>query len=178
MPSRVDVKGLFQIFLKIVACGCSEVLKNWVRRGKLGLKEWRIRPAGGGAESDISNFCIRTRAEVSLPCCVMLRLEWLRHKGAEKEEGFEADPYEIIFSVAGERIGKRFNWKGQAMCGRMLSSVLMVGLIARVLCAAGPSASELLKRFGETQDKLTASFISKAESIATWTGREPLRPEI
>jgi hypothetical protein len=54
----------------------------------------------------------------------------------------------------------------------------MVGLIARVVCAAGPSASELLKRFGETQDKLTGSFISKVETTTNWTGFEPLRPEI
>lgn len=108
----------------------------------------------------------------------MLRCEWLRYKGAERQEGFEAGRYEMVFSVAGERTGKRFNWKGEAMCGRMLSSVLVVGALARVVCAAGPSASELLKEFGETQDKLTASFISKAESTATWTARIPVRPEI
>jgi hypothetical protein len=60
----------------------------------------------------------------------------------------------------------------------MLSSVLLVGLIARVVCAAGPSASELLKRFAETQDKLNASFISKAETTSLWTAFEPQRPDV
>ena len=64
------------------------------------------------------------------------------------------------------------------MFRRMLSTVLLLGVITPAICKAGPSAAELLKRFGETQDKLSASFISKAEITATWTGREPLRPEI
>jgi hypothetical protein len=60
----------------------------------------------------------------------------------------------------------------------MLSSVLWLSVITRAISVGSPSASELLKRFSETQDKLSGSFISKAETTSTWTGLEPVRPEI
>jgi hypothetical protein len=76
------------------------------------------------------------------------------------------------------KLDNGFNLKGDAMVRRMLSTTLLLSVITPVICEAGPSPLELLKRFSETQDKLSASFISKAESTSTWTALEPLRPEI